>query len=31
MPKAKYTVFCRPSFKTDKTVKVESDLKTDIK
>lgn len=31
MPKAKYTEFCRPSFKSDKTVKVESDLKTDIK
>lgn len=30
-PKAKYTTFCRPSFKTDKTVKVESDLKTDLK
>lgn len=28
---AKYTTFCRPSFKSDKTVKVESDLKTDIK
>ena len=29
--KAVYTVFCRPDFKSDKTVKVESDLKTDIK
>ena len=28
---AQYTTFCRPSFKSDKTVKVESDLKTDIK
>ena len=27
----KYTTFCRPSFRSDKTVKVESDLKTDIK
>ena len=31
MPKAKYTTFCRPDFKSDKTVKVESDMKTDIK
>ena len=31
MPKAKYTQFCRPSFKSDKTVKVESDMKSDIK
>ena len=31
MPKAKYTEFCRPNFKSDKTVKVESDLKIDIK
>ena len=31
MPKAIYTTFCRPNFKSDKTVKVESDLKSDIK
>lgn len=31
LPAAKYTVFCRPNFKSDKTVKVESDLKTDLK
>ncbi len=30
-PQAVYTIFCRPSFKSDKTVKVESDLKTDLK
>ena len=27
----KYTTYCRPSFNSDKTVKVDSDLKTDIK
>lgn len=27
----RYTTFCRPDMKSDKTVKVESDLKTDIK
>ena len=31
LPTAQYTTFCRPSFNSDKTVKVESDLKTDIK
>jgi hypothetical protein len=31
LPAAKYTTFCRPTFKSDKTVKVESDLKSDIK
>ena len=30
-PSPIYTTYCRPNFNSDKTVKVESDLKTDIK